>query len=113
MVSLILEEVTGDRYGDGRHLPLRLGRQTNSGPAGEGIGLVITDMTDRFTADEVTHTGQGHQSPARGRLLPVERRRPAVLVGRDPAVGEPELGPLVAAVVDERAVLIIRHEAVA
>ena len=69
-------------------------------------------MADRLIEVQVSRPVEGVDSPQRAGRLPVEGRRPAVPAAREPAIRQPELGPNVASVVDEREVLSIRDGSV-
>ena len=73
----------------GREFPLRFCRQPLAYPAGEGIGLVIADVTDRLRGSERPLPRQRHDGPLPVALFPVERRRPPGSLALGPAVGEP------------------------
>src|SRR3984885_3444825 len=91
---------------DGGVLPLELGGETVAGPAGGGGGLEEAEVADGSFAEvfEGLPAVEGVDAPAGGGGLvatPVERRLPAFGVEGDPALGEPELGAVVAVLVDE------------
>src|SRR5207249_3435651 len=67
-------------------------------PTGERIRLVVTDMADRLEWLQRLEPGQRELRPAAVPLLPIQRRYPAVGLPRRPAVGEPKLRALIAAV---------------
>src|ERR1700677_1761319 len=60
----LVEEVPRDRQRARRHLPLRLGGQPTSGPAGEGVGLVVAQVTDRLGRIDRARPGQGELLPS-------------------------------------------------
>ena len=90
-------------------LPLGLGRQARAGPARVGVGLVVADVADRLVRVERPQAGRVKAVQPPSRVLPVERRLPAAGLHRVPAVGQPQLGPPVAAVGDEGQVLAVGH----
>ena len=97
-------------------LPLELGGQTVAGPAGVGVGLEEAEVADGRLAEVVERTEavQGVDAPAGvGGVvaLPVERRLPALGAHGRPALGEPELGAVVAVLVDEGEILRAGDEA--
>ena len=93
-----------------RVLPLRFRRQALAGPARIGVGLVIADVDRRRVGVERLQSSQAEHAPAKLAALPIERRLPAFVADPRPAVGEPELRPLVAAVFDEREPFAIGDE---
>src|SRR5262249_18307133 len=105
-------EVAGQGDRCGGSFPLRLGRQPGPGPAGEGVGLVVADMTDRLLQTHPPVPCQGALGPGAACQLPIERRRPTACLPCGPAVGEPELGTLVAAVTHEFQILAVRYQAI-
>src|SRR5215472_3301524 len=88
-----------------RDLPFELGRQARACPSGKGIGLVVADVADRLRLTNLAHPGAGELQPVISIFFPIERRRPPVRLYRLPAVGKPEFGTLVTAIVDERQIL--------
>src|SRR5208282_1977882 len=114
MESTRLQEVTlqGDFGGRGRRLPFSLGGQPGPRPAGEGVGLVVTDMADWLVEIQASHAFEGEDlAPARGRF-PVERGSPAVAIARVPAVREPEFGTFVTAVIHEGQIFAVGHHTI-
>src|SRR5690606_11938655 len=105
-----VEEISRDGLLRGGELPFGLRRPARAGPACERVRLVVADVTDR-------RVGIDRPPSAEGELLlevlrPVERTAPAFLADLRPAVGEPERGVVVSALLDEFAVLGVRDEAV-
>ena len=94
-------EIASGRQTARRQLPLGLSGETLAGPAREGVGLVKADMTDGLRRLDLTLTGEREDSPFAVFAAPIERRPPALLLHRCPAVGQPEFGPAVAAIGDE------------
>src|SRR5207249_5011130 len=78
-----------------------LGRQPLVGPAGEGVGLVEADMVDRLGRVDRAIAQQREDSPRAVLAAPVERRLPALLLHRRPALRQPEFRPAIAALGDE------------
>src|SRR5579883_2370165 len=106
MQPAAIGEIAYDRQLCGRHLPFRLARQALAGPAGKGVGLIKTDMTDRLRRVQPTAPAQRENRPRPLALAPpIERRFPALLAYRRPAVGEPEFGAAIAAILDEVEIL--------
>ena len=115
----------GRRSGErvlGGGFPLELGREAGAHPAGDGVGLEKAEVDGRRVRVERLHSGEGERHPALGvavvvarrfaRALPVKGLAPLVLLRQRKALGQPELGPLVAAVLHEREHLGVRHEPV-
>src|SRR4051812_49196558 len=98
MEPLALHEVARDRQSGRGSLPLGLGGQARPRPAGVGVGLVVADVADRLGGRDGAQAGEGLHDPDTVALLPVERRVPTLSVYRVPAIRQPELWPLVAAV---------------
>src|SRR5205823_2663935 len=71
------------------------------GPSGEGVRLVEADVGDRLVGRDLEETGQGRGHPAIADPFPVERGRPSPGLPGGPAVGQPELGPVIAAILEE------------
>ena len=72
-----------------------------AGPAGKGVGLVIADMADRRGGIERPEAVKAHLHETAVGLFPIERGGPALRCHHGPAVGKPERGRAVAAVLDE------------
>ena len=92
--------------------PLGFGGQAGAGPAGEGIGLVVTEVGHRIVKAQGFPSVQRELGPALRFMEPGERS-----VGRGfhppgPTVAQPEGGLRVAAVLDELEPLAIGHEPV-
>ena len=66
-------------------------------------------MADRRVEVQAPRAVQRELGPGAAALLPVERRRPAVLLHRGPAVRQPQVRTAVAAVLDEAEVLAGGH----
>ena len=82
-------------------------------PASVGVGLVVTDVYHGFVGIETAAAAEREHAPVVGAVVaPVERRLPAELLHRVPAVGEPQLGPVVAVVVNELEPFARAHESV-
>src|SRR6266850_1851796 len=96
-----VREVAVKRRVAGGNLPFRFGRQAFFGPAREGVGLVEADVADRLGGIDRALAGQREDQPLAILAAPVERRLPALLLHRAPALRQPEFGPLVAALGDE------------
>src|SRR5262249_14860278 len=79
-------------------------------PARKGVGLVITHVTNRFIRPGPSGSRQGSKGPLAIPLDPVEGSLPSSGLARGPTVGQPQLGPLVTAVVDEGQVLGMGHQ---
>ena len=93
-------------------LPFGLGRKAGAGPARERVGLVVAHVTHRRAGIDRIHAGERELGPTVRGALPVERRFPVAGAHRRPTVRQPQLGAMVAAVVDEREPIGVRHEAV-
>jgi hypothetical protein len=61
-----------------------------TGPAGEGVSLVIAHMRDRRGEIHRAETEQAHLHIAAFGLLEIKRPLPILTVHRIPAVGEPK-----------------------
>ena len=91
-------------------LPFEFGGEAVAGPAGVGVGLEEAEMADGGFAEvfERDEAVEGVEAPAGlgfAVALPVERGLPAFGAHGGPALGEPELGAVVAVLVDEGEVL--------
>ena len=100
------EEVAGDGLAGGGVFPLELGGEAVAGPAGVGVGLEEAEVADGGFAevverDEAVESVDGPAGLGGGVALPIERGLPALGVDGGPAFGEPELGTVVAVLVDE------------
>ena len=87
-------------------LPLELGGEAVTGPAGVGVGLEEAEVTDGGFAEvfERQESVEGVEAPAGFCcvvVLPVEGSVPGFGAHGGPAFGEPELGTVVAVLVDE------------
>ena len=94
-------------------LPLALGGQARTLPAGVGVRLVEADVADRLVRIDVAHAGERPGPPAI--LLPafpVKGRRPTLLLDLGPAVRQPEQRVAVAAVRHEFEVVAVGDQAV-
>ena len=108
------EKVPLDWLMGGDGLPLGLGGQPAAGPAGIGVGLEVADVGHRGLRFDRPHALEAEVPP--GAVLPafpVERGGPFLGLDREPAVREPEFGPAVAAVVDERLIFRVGDESIA
>ena len=83
-----------------RRVPLGLGGQARAGPAGVGVGLVEADVADRGVVVERLRARQRERG-VQSSSCQYSGRCQSLLVDRGPAVGQPQLGAVVAAVVDE------------
>ncbi len=97
-------------------LPLELGGETVAGPAGVGVGLEEAEVADGGFAEvvegaEAVHGVDGPAGVGGFVAAPVERGLPAFGAHGGPALGEPELGAVVAVLVDEGEVLGAGDEA--
>ena len=72
-----------------------------------GIRFIIADVANRLGLDDRPEPAERLRPPGAVDLLPVERGLPAAGVRDVPAVGEPQLGPPIAAVLDEREELAV------
>src|SRR4051794_18396604 len=79
-------------------LPFWLGRHARTGPASEGVGLVVAYMTHRFGQIEWLQSSKGPYEPFAIKLLPVQRRGPVPGLANGPPIRQPQLGPLIAAI---------------
>ncbi len=96
-----------------RRLVFELGRQALARPVRVGRGLVVADVADRLGRVRRARTAERMDLPAVVACrLPVERRAPLLGLDEGPAVGQPELGPLVAAVGHEGQVFADRDRPV-
>ena len=112
---LLVEEHTGDRPVAGCVLPFELGRKAGTGPRGERVGLVVRDVDDGLVRVERAQAGERVDPPpirVVGVAPPVEGRLPALGLGARPAVGLPQFGPPISAVVDEREPFTRSHQAI-
>ena len=97
-------------------LPLELGGETMAGPTCVGVGLEEAEVADGSFAEVVERAEAMHGVNAPARVggvvaLPVERGLPAFGAHGGPSLGEPELGAVVAVLVDEGEVLGAGDEA--
>ena len=69
-------------------------------------------MADRLGRLDGAQSRKGYHVPVAIPLFPVERRRPLPRLRLGPAVGEPQLGPPVAAVRHECQILAVGYEPV-
>src|SRR6185295_6375114 len=96
-----VELVADQRIGRGREiLPLGLGRKPGSGPAGEGVGLIMVDVGDRRRPVDLAASGEGELGAV---LMPVKRRADPLLLDPGPAVRQPQRRRPVAARSDDLA----------
>src|ERR1700712_5222489 len=112
MEQAAVEEVRPRHPRDaGGVLPLALGGEASPLPlsplprlpARVGVRLVEADVADRLLGVDVAHPGEGPQPPAAALFLfplflPIQRRRPSLLLDLGPAVRQPEEGIAIAAV---------------
>src|SRR5439155_12732894 len=101
MEMAAVTEIAGERELARRDFPFGLGRQALARPAGEGVGLVEADMAERFGRVDRALARQGEDAPLAVIAMPVERRLPALLLHRRPALRQPEFRPTIAALGDE------------
>ena len=106
----VLEQIALHRLPRPHRLPFPFRRQPQAPPARVGIGFVETHMTHGLVVPHHPEAGQRVGPPIIIVALPVERRLPAAVAHGGPAVGEPEVGPAVATIVQERPVLAVRHQ---
>src|SRR5690606_34205253 len=69
-------------------------------------------MANRLRGIDRLHAAEREHLPCAVYVFPIERRVPTVSADAVPSVAEPQLGPFVAAVGDERLPLAIRDEPV-
>ena len=67
-------------------LPLELGRESVTGPAGVGLGLLVADVNDRLRLVDRVHPVESVDLPTRFADVPIARRLPAVRADVVPAV---------------------------
>ncbi len=94
-------------------LPLELGRQTRTCPAGVGIGFVKTDVSHGRLRQQGLQAVQGHGLGVKAIAvrLPVGGCANVLLLHPAPAVGQPESGCGVAVVGDEVEPVGVAHRA--
>src|SRR5262249_15978959 len=92
-----------------RHFPLEFRRQPHAGPPGIRVGLEIAQMRHRRRRIDFDAAAQRERRPATVALLPVARRHPPLSLCGVPTEREPELGPAVAAAVNEGKEFSVRH----
>src|SRR5207244_1382940 len=85
-------------------------RQPRSGPAREGVGLVIADVAHRLVGAQRPLAPKCEDRAIGLQAMPVERGLPAFTPTYVPAFGKPQLGPLVAAVAHEREIVRVGDE---
>src|SRR4051794_19846439 len=102
MKAAALLEVTGHGNVANGRFPFHLGRQPRPGPAGVGVGLVKAYVTHRFSRIDGMMSSECHLRPVSTVILPVERGRPLSCLGNGPTVRQPQLGTLIALILDER-----------
>src|SRR6266436_3780051 len=100
-----VRKVAGYRKTRGGDLPLGFARQPLAGPFGEGVSFEKTDVADRLERVQSAASGQSEDGPLAAVAAPIERRLPALLANRGPAIRKPEFRPLVAAGLDETEIL--------
>src|SRR5437868_2076776 len=79
-------------------LPLGFGRKPRSGPAGEGVGLVIADVSDRSRPVDLAPPAERKFAAV---LVPVERRFDPFALDPVPSFAEPQ---------GRRAIAVVAHE---
>src|SRR6185312_5829586 len=99
--------VAAERNVSRRQLPLLFARQPLAGPLRVGCRLVEADMAYRLRRPPRPQAGEREHAV----LVPIQRRLPVALLHEVPAGRQPELGPAVAAIVDESLVFAGRDEA--
>src|SRR5579859_3997722 len=112
MIQPALHEIALDWQPVRRHLPLRLGRQARARPTRVGVGLIVADVADRLRRVDRAQAVQRHLVPAVVAALPIERRVPALLLDRPPAIREPELRARIATLLHEAQILTVGDQAV-
>ena len=110
MQVVAFKEVAAQWLVGGGDFPFRFARQPRTGPACEGIGLVIADVTDRCLQVQRAQATKGHLVPAGVLAQPVQRSVPAGLLDQVPAVRQPQLRAGITAVSDERQVFAVAHQ---
>src|SRR5512138_3887618 len=101
MRALVLDEVSRQPSPYGAGLPLVLGGQSGPRPAGIGIRLVVTDVTDRLGQTHLPLAAERALPPFPVALFPVERGLPALRLDRVPAQRQPQFRTGIAAVAHE------------
>ena len=92
-----------------RRLPLDLARQPAAGPAAPGLGLEGADMDRRLGAGDAAELAEAAPQHAVAHLVDVARRAPRLALDPGPAGLAPVGALVVAAVLDELAVLRPGH----
>src|SRR5262245_18508810 len=92
----------------GGNLPLLLAQQALARPFGESRRFVGADMADRLVGIDILHAFQGEDLAIPAGLFPVQGPGPAALAYAIPTRRQPELGPPVAAILDEGEILRAR-----
>src|SRR2546427_5007908 len=110
MKTPALDKVPILRDAGGSHFPLRFSCQPGPCPTGVRVRFEITDMTDRLMQRHWPKAGKSKIPPTTILLLPIERRAPFLFIDREPSQRQPQFGPLVAAILHERQVLLVRDQ---
>src|SRR5437667_653216 len=110
MKMTAFDEVPIQRDAGGSHFPLCFSWQPSPCPARIRIRFEITDVANRLIQSQRSKAPKGKVPPRAVLLLPIERRAPLLLIDRKPAEGQPKFWALVAAVLLERQVFLVRDE---
>src|SRR5207237_9018168 len=101
-----VELVAEVRVGRGGEIfPFAFGRQARVDPAGESIGLEVTDVGDGRRPVDLAPSSEGEFGAV---AAPVERRRNLLALNPVPAFRQPQGGGVVAASLDELAPFVVR-----
>lgn len=84
-----------------RELPFRLAGQSCTCPAGERLGLVIAEVTGGLGSYQALFTGEGILTPVTVYTPPVKGALPVFALNCIPAICQPEISALIAAIGNE------------
>ena len=104
-----IREVAADRRVGRGPLPFLLGGQAGARPAREGVRLEVAHVRHWLARVDGAHPRKRVGHPVALALFPVQGRAPALSLAELPPVGQPELRPFIAAVVDESQVRAAGH----
>ncbi len=105
----VAHRAVGRRIVTGRLLPLGLGRQPPSGPAGVGVRLVPADVHHRLVEWHGLRDAEPAPQPLARLPAPEPGRGDGVAADVRPALRRPPARVVVAAVLDERQIRAVRH----
>src|SRR5262249_6331139 len=83
------------------HFPFFLSRKSGSGPAGVGVGLVVTHVADWRNRIQLSLPSQREFEPSAVVFFPIQRRSPTLRAYSVQSIRKPHLRPAISAIIHE------------